>query len=74
MLKYSKITVCRPNTRFLMDQTSDFVNRSGSLEMDFRFIQNKDFETQDLFVPCYLRSERSGFQTKILMLPLCFCY
>ena len=54
MLKYSKITVCRPNTRFLMVQTSDFVNRSGSLEMDFRFIQNKDFETQDLFVPWYL--------------------
>ena len=43
----------RPNTRFLMDQTSDFVNRSGSLEMDFRFIQNKDFETQHLFVPWY---------------------
>ena len=53
MLKYSKITVCRPNTRFLMVQTSDFVNRSGSLEMDFRFIQNKDFETQDLFAPWY---------------------
>ena len=35
----------RPNTRFLMEQTSDFVNRSGYLEMNFRFIQNKDFET-----------------------------